>query len=333
MTTGLGVEPRDFAAKLQLTAAVLGCQSQKSLAARFRQINPRTEFDVARSYKWTQGRTLPRSAALFDDWARLLNLGRSTQELLTADLDTFRDWLAERYGQVPAAVRGTRARREADGLPLVVPRIDERPLEGHYACFSHAQSPYYRGRLIRSSLTIEPPDDPGEPAMAHYTQTAPSFGVARLSGPVRMYGQTPCLAMHTVSASLAPIFVTLFRPTRPVSVLTGIMSSFTVVDPDNQPPYATRFVAVRIPPQAGHRLEAGNRYLEAGASPASELAALGLAVAAAPDLDRRVAEYLDTGGWAGSLKGSADASGWLTIACDRVWLATCEHLAVEEPAL
>ena len=53
---------RGLAAKLRITAALLGCATRKELCARFRSVNPATEFDLERSYKWLQGRALPRSA-------------------------------------------------------------------------------------------------------------------------------------------------------------------------------------------------------------------------------------------------------------------------------
>jgi hypothetical protein len=67
---------RDFGAKLRITAAALGCGSQKDLRARFREANPRTTLELERSYKWVQGRVLPRSAQVYEDWAKLLGTGR-----------------------------------------------------------------------------------------------------------------------------------------------------------------------------------------------------------------------------------------------------------------
>jgi hypothetical protein len=138
-----------------------------------------------------------------------------------------------------------------------------------------------------------------------------------------MYGQTPCLEMHGHSASLAPVFVTMFRPTPPASVLIGIMSSFTVVDRGNQPPYATRFVAVRVPEASAERLELSNRYLgEAEWPPSADLATLGLVVHAAPDLDTRLATCLGQGQWSGSDRFPFEDAMRLVGACDEVWLAT-----------
>ncbi|WP_052402678.1 hypothetical protein [Muricoccus aerilatus] len=316
---------RDFGTKLRLTAAVLGCTHQKDLALAFQRANPKTTFDLTRSYKWMQGRTLPRSGRLYEEWAMLVDLGRTAEDLLACNLDEFRALLAERYGPARlAAIRADR-RPENAAAPAAI-QGETGPLHGSYACYSHAQSPYFRGRVIRGSLRIVFSAE-SEVAMAHYAQCLPT-GIARCSGPVRMYGQTPCLEMHGHSAALAPVFVTLFRPTPPTTVLIGIMSSFTVIDPGNQPPYATRFVAVRTPEMASAELEASNRYLsEAEWPPSADLAALGLATSAAPEMDACMEACLGQAQWLGSDRPSSDAAMQLVSACDRTWLATSAALA------
>src|SRR5215468_8636538 len=89
---------RDFAAKLRITAAALGCASQKDLCAQFLRVNPGTTFDLERSYKWMQGRALPRSAQLYDDWALLLGTERSPAYLQSCTLDDFLELACERFG-------------------------------------------------------------------------------------------------------------------------------------------------------------------------------------------------------------------------------------------
>ena len=42
---------RDLACKLRVTAALLGCASQKDLCARFHEVNAGTTFELDRSYK------------------------------------------------------------------------------------------------------------------------------------------------------------------------------------------------------------------------------------------------------------------------------------------
>src|SRR5262245_2655082 len=89
---------RDFAAKLRITAAALGCTSQKDLCAQFLRVNPATTFDVDRSYKWMQERALPRSAKLYDDWALLLGTERPPAYLQSCTLDEFLDLACDRFG-------------------------------------------------------------------------------------------------------------------------------------------------------------------------------------------------------------------------------------------
>jgi TolB-like protein len=92
------VTVREFAAKLRITAAALGCTTQKELCAQFLRVNPGTTFDLIRSYKWMQGRALPRSAKLYDDWALLLGTERSPAYLQSCTLDDFLDLACQRFG-------------------------------------------------------------------------------------------------------------------------------------------------------------------------------------------------------------------------------------------
>lgn len=313
------VRAHDFAAKLRLTAAALGCTSQKDLALAFQRANPETAFDLVRSYKWMQGRTLPRSAKLFEEWAVLLDLGRSSAQLLACSIEEFQAWVTERYGPA-AALSADPAGADAEwpspghgGASL---------LQGGYACYSRAQSPYYEGRIIRASLSIGAAPMRGGTPIAHYAQ-AIAGGPILVAGPVRMYGQTPCLELHGQTTSPAPVYLTLFRPTPPASVLGGVMLSFTGVDPGNQPPYATRFLAVRVPRAARAGLEESNRYLTpAEWPPSADLAALGLAVDAAAELDACMAECLGQESTPGSVRLPAESFARLAAACDRIWLAT-----------
>ena len=66
----------DVAAKLRVTAALLDCAGQKELCAAFRRANPQTGFDPDRSYKWIQGRSLPRSPQIYEDRATVCGLDR-----------------------------------------------------------------------------------------------------------------------------------------------------------------------------------------------------------------------------------------------------------------
>ena len=84
-----GEEARDVAAKLRVTSALVDGVGQKSLCAAFRRANPRTGFDLARSYKWIQGRALPRSAEVYEDWALVCGLDRPGRWIAACTLDEF----------------------------------------------------------------------------------------------------------------------------------------------------------------------------------------------------------------------------------------------------
>ena len=90
------VPVRDLAAKLRITAALLGCASQKDLCARFRRLNPAT-FDLDRSYKWMQGRAQPRSARVYEDWATLLGTASPIAHLQSCTIDEFLDLVCDHH--------------------------------------------------------------------------------------------------------------------------------------------------------------------------------------------------------------------------------------------
>ena len=92
-----GVPARDLAAKLRITAAVLGCASQKDLCARFHEVNPATIFELDRSYKWMQGRALPRSARVYEDWARVLGTTSPITYLQSCTVEEFLDLVCDRH--------------------------------------------------------------------------------------------------------------------------------------------------------------------------------------------------------------------------------------------
>jgi hypothetical protein len=108
---------RDFGAKLRLTTAALGSKRQKDLALAFRRADPDTTFDLPRSYKWVQGRTLPRSARLYEEWAALLGLGCTAKQSLTESMDAFWARLTRRYGPVRLGAPGANRRRGSAPFP------------------------------------------------------------------------------------------------------------------------------------------------------------------------------------------------------------------------
>jgi hypothetical protein len=190
---------------------------------------------------------------------------------------------------------------------------------GAYACYSHAQSPHYRGRLIRGTLAIEAAIRRAQGLVATYSQ-ALAFGRAQASGPVGLYGRTLCLEMRMPSPGVAPLFCTMFRPSPPASVLAGIMCGTVAVDPTGQPPYATRVVMVRVQ-AAASALEASNRYLTPSEVPSRDLGQLGLPAADPAGLDLLIDRVLRGGEASGSDRVPVADYADLAMACDRVWLA------------
>jgi hypothetical protein len=316
---------RDFPEKLRVTAALLGCANQKDLCAAFRRVNPNSDFDLERSYKWMQGRALPRSARVYEDWAALVGAeGRSPSWLAACALEEFVDALCARHGLERNALlrrAGLGAAGAGTGEAATAASGPDGYLCGSYACYSHAQSPYYRGRIVRGALVVEPASRRSEGLVATYAQALPS-GRAQASGPIGLYGLALCLELRVPSPGMAPLFCSLFRPSPPASVLAGVMCGTAAMHPGGQPPYATRIAMVRVPAAAAADLQASNRYLgPAEWPPSRDLAALGLPMPDPAGLDARLDRFLHPeGGAAGQDQAPVSDYAALAMACDRMWL-------------
>ena len=324
-------EVRDLAAKLKLTAAYLGCSSQKEFAALFRQANPSTEFDLERSYKWLQGRSLPRSPRIFDDWAIVLGRGFEPHWLATSDVKAFADVLcagdpAQRIRLMERAGlgNGPACNPERAVIPPARAGNGNSYLSGVYACYSHAQSPYYSGCLIRGALLVEPASNRARGYVATYSE-ALSTGRGSATGSVQVSGSALFLNLDLPSDAFAPVFFSLFRPAPPASVLVGLMTGATVMYPGSQPPYGCRAVLVRVP-KLFAELEHSSRYMERpGETPAGDLAALGLAVAERGPLDCELDRLLrPLPGRPGTDQVAAADYALLAAACDRLWLSSLD---------
>src|SRR5262245_48901037 len=88
---------RDIDRKLRLTAALLGAVTRKDLAAAFRRVNPATPFDIDRANKWLQGRARPREPQVYEDWAKLLDLGHPGAWIADCDSEAFLDAICARH--------------------------------------------------------------------------------------------------------------------------------------------------------------------------------------------------------------------------------------------
>lgn len=283
---------QDFDAKLRMTATVLGCTSRKALVARFHQVNKATQCDLDRLHKWLQGRALPRSVEVLDDWASVVGSQRGGIWLASCALGEFAAEMATLFDREAEdllatqafAGRGTRIAASAAATETRMGGV--RYLCGTYACYSPAWSPYARGKLVRGSLVITP--GRGASLFATYSEML-------MGKPVRVVGE-PVVARRTLHLTLSeaggeiPIFFALFLPRPPAGVLSGMMSGVTFLAPEPEPS-ASRVVMIRVP--ARESLDATNRYVDPDPGVvAADLEALGLVPDAPERVDRIVREFL-----------------------------------------
>ena len=312
---------QDLAAKLRITAALLGCAAQKDLCARFHEVNPGTTFDLDRSYKWMQGRAQPRSARVYEDWATLLGTSTPIWHLQSCTIDEFLDLVCDRHNvsrDALAARAGlsTEPRAEAAEPEERHPPAG-RHLVGVYACYSHAWSPYFEGRIIRSTLMIEAAAGASPALLATYAEMV-ALGRVEVCGQVIISGRSVHVDLaHPLQFRLA---MSLFLPGAMASVLAGLMSGTSWVDADPQPA-ATRIVMIRIPGATAAALETSNRYLNPVEEPLSgELAALGLRVAEPAELDGLLEGFLAAYRPSGYIKVGAEEYSRLAQAIDRLFI-------------
>ena len=198
---------RDFGAKLRITAAALGCASQKDLCARFREVNPgRPSNSTAR----TSGRRgAPCRAPVgphrgLGGAARHGAAGRPGSPGVHRP-DEFLELVgaagseAEPRGLVAGGGASSTSRRSrcpaAPGAAKMP--CPARHLVGVYACYSHAWSPYFEGRASRARLAIEAAADARPAVLATYGRGAgaPSDGSRRADrwpcGPVGPWSTSP----------------------------------------------------------------------------------------------------------------------------------------------
>jgi hypothetical protein len=262
--------------------------SRKELAAAFRRINPASPFDVQRAHKWLQGRSLPRGTQIYEDWAKLVELGEPAEWIADCAAEHFLGRLCARHGLAPDPLR-----RRADAFGgITAARKAERcdlDLVGSYATYTHAWSSYFRGRLIRGTLSIAP--DPGSPRLrGAYSEELP-MGPMRLGGPV-VRGERVVTAHLVGPQSGAQISLWLFAPAPPTSVLAGMMSGTSLMSAETQFA-ATRVILMRLPASVG--ATTAPACLPKGGSVAADLARSGLALDSPDQVDRAVAAFLGAG--------------------------------------
>jgi len=234
----------DLATKLHLTAVALGCNGRKELCVRFRNVNPNTHFDLERSHKWMQGRAAPRYPQVYEDWARVLGTKRSGAWLASCPTEDFLLEICTLHGLEPAEL----LRRVQSEIPATRDAPHRKDafdlyLRGTYVCYSRAWSPYYRDHLISGELTLGP-DGTRFALRATYTE-ALLAGAVTFEGELLLAGRMLHVILRESTAGSA-LFMSMFLPGPPASVLCGVMSGTTLVGPEALPS-TTRLVAVRVP--------------------------------------------------------------------------------------
>ena len=298
--------------KLCFTAAALGTASRKELAAAFRRVNPATSFDLERAHKWLQGRARPRDAGLYEDWARLLDLGRSGAWIAACSLDEF---VAELDARGPCAPHLLRERAEAFAGGSGHEPGQASELAGLYVCYSHAWSPYFRGRIIRGLLSIALSPAPRR-LIGTYTEHLPT-GPSVTEGPLVLAERAIHLDLRTPGG--AHLLFCLFPASAPASLLAGLMCGATLIGPEAQPS-VTRIVMIRLPGGAG-AVDVADAYLPEGSLVAADLARLGLALDEPDRVELVLSRFLRDGAAGGLAQIPVAAYRVLADLFARPWLA------------
>ena len=312
---------REIDRKLRLTAALLGAVTRKELAAAFRKVNAATPFDVERAHKWLQGRARPREQQVYEDWAKLLDLGRPGQWIAECDSEAFLDEICTRHERDADALR-----RQVEGAGVLASPQEERgpPLVGTYACYRHALSPYLRGRLVRGELTIATAPAP-QRLSATWEETLATGRRLRFAGRVTLKREL-YIDVGDIAGDAHTVFC-LFPPAPLVSVLAGFMLCAPLLGPEVQPS-VTRIAMIRLPAPSP-RLRDVPGALAPQELVAGDLASLGMPVAEPALVDQRIAAFLGGGNGGGFDQLDSAAYRALAEVFDSNWLP---RASAAEPA-
>ena len=276
-----------FAVKLCLTAAALGCTTRKELCERFRAVNPATAFDVERSYKWLQGVAMPRSATIYDDWAKVIGFDRSAAWIAASTPDAFAEALCAHLSADRAALEALAARFA--GLRAAARPVPEAGL-GVFVVYSWAMSPRHEGKLIRGCLTVGAAR--GRRLPASYEEGF-ATGPLRFTGSATEAGRTLSIALDTEgNPGGGRFFMVLMTPGRPLDALCGEFVG-APINATLAEPTVSRAVALRIDPAVGYAAAAPDCYLAADtATLTDDLAVLGFGDASGRLADAMLATLL-----------------------------------------
>jgi len=276
--------PRDFAAKLELTAAALGCGSRKDFCARFHAANPMTPCMLDRLHKWFQGRASPRSSQFYSDWAKVVGSKRPGSWFASCSLDAFLAEICTLHDIDAAALRDVRP------FGSVARSSGNEYLCGAYACYSFAWSPYYQGRIVRGTLSVA---DNRRSVLAMQYSASEAGGAIFYRGEAADAKRELCFATREPESG-SQLFFSLIIPGPPASVLCGIMAGSTFLSHEPRPA-AGRVVAVRVPDAIA--AETSNRYLAPIPGAISrDLMALGLPLPYPEEIDALTLSFLQKAG-------------------------------------
>ena len=159
-------------------------------------------------------------------------------------------------------------------------------VEGAYACYSYSFSPYFPGWLIRSSMIIGPGHGPGSVTYSHNMPPSPT----RFSGDITFNGRGMQIALHQTASGDTRIYMALFGPAPPATVLAGMLCGAAVVTHEPEPS-AARFILIRLPAPSP-AFAALNTAFQPEESIADDLALAGLHFTDRDEADRRIKAYL-----------------------------------------
>ena len=277
----------DFPGKLRLIMRVTGCDTQKALLGKLRSVNPSTVYDPARAYKWIQGRAQPRSPAVYDDLALLLDVGMDGEQLRSCDYKSFHALLAQHYGHRVPDWDGRSEETEPDARPIEADRGMPAYLPGTYLALSRAWSPHRPDALVLGMLVLGKTSDGC--VSADYLEQLP-WNRVQLSGPVQRAGRNLNAPLSSEDGEIVITF-TLTVPPAPGALLAGVMSGVTINDAEMRP-IASRIVCLRLPDETV-LLEKISRYLGLDPVELSErLQAAGFTAAHATELAAEILGFL-----------------------------------------
>lgn len=250
---------QSFADKLRLIVLVTGCETQKEFYTKLKSVNPETGYDPVRAYKWVQGRSSPRNHSVYEDLARLIDLGISGDELRTCTFEDFYRLLVGRYGDLMVDIPASSYVTGQNNMtaPLEGGEVQSAyPLPGYlvgrYLTLSRAWSPHRPGCLITGVTDISRGPDGG--LAISYVEHLP-WGKLGLDGPAQRVGRNLITQLVNRDQEMVLTF-TYALPPAPGVVLAGILSGVTMHDAEMRP-MAGRVIGLRLQEGGGGEIEAG----------------------------------------------------------------------------